>query len=183
MKAKTVLLFVLMLVLIPPLARSAPITGAQIQTWTYDADSREVSVRILNTSSQPITAFVLLVKTVSGQWRINYDFFTARVSRETMRSLSGTEPDVARRKPEAIAVGGYYDEKIPVQSDKDFFAAIEAVAYENLTAEAVNPEALQNIIDRRKAQVNAIEKANAVILASVDHDSAAKEIEKMIAQK
>jgi hypothetical protein len=178
-----VLFFVLLFVAVP--ARSAPITGAQIQTWTYDADTKIVTVRVVNTSPQPITAYVLFVKAGGSEWRTLQDFLSARAFHEKLRGFGLSEEQIAQVQfgPEAIPVGGYYDQQVSVAGlgFKDFFAAIEAVTFENNSMEAVNSTASTWITDSRKSAANAIEKANTIILASSDHDTAAKEIDKAIA--
>jgi hypothetical protein len=168
----TVALFVL-----PVLARSAPITGAQIQTWTYDQPTNTMTVRVVNTSAQPITAFVLMQK--GDSVFLIEDFLRSRTFHEAMRSLGATEEQNRQMDPtpDALVSNATYDEKVVLgtgDDPKDFAPAIVAVAFEDNTTEASDPRAVSWIVNGRKAEVADIEKANAVLAAAPDHDTAIK---------
>jgi hypothetical protein len=66
---KRVTLIALLFLLSGAKAQSAPIAGAAIQDWYYDAANNVVNLRIVNQTDKAITAFVL--KTRSREIRPN----------------------------------------------------------------------------------------------------------------
>ena len=140
MKTKIALVFVLFVSI--PLARSAPIEGAATQGWYYDAENHVVSLRIVNTSDVPITAFVLAVAVTDSngpsEGGLIRDFLNHAVFVERYK---GTGEASKRGGLESIPARGTSDEKVGVPADfRDFVATLTVVAFADKTASGVSPE-------------------------------------------
>jgi hypothetical protein len=166
------------------IASSRPL-GATIQTSQYDPLTGLVTVRILNTSQKAITAFTLAVVTQANGQVNHYEWMRDFLNNAAVIERFKGTPDEQRARevfaPDAIAVGGYYDEKIPVAADnKDFSATVILVVYADKTAETTDPEAAQRMADQRKSMATSIEKANQLLSTASDPKLASTQVENLL---
>ena len=171
-------------------ARSHPLSGAVVQTWNYDPQSRLITIRILNTSDKDITAlgiaanFTLTDK--AGQDQVSHvillpDFLVQKVLLDMVRGTPEEDKLRAQIAPEILPAGGTYEEKTGVPPGfKDFSATIDVVVYADKTAETTNPSALQVLIDTRKGRAAAIQKAQHIMAEYPDRLEAAAAAQKAL---
>jgi hypothetical protein len=183
MKVKTAVLFVVIL-FAGGVAHSAPIVGAAVQGWVYDAQTHTVSVRILNTSDKIINAFTLYVVQTDGNGVSNYhlmrDFLDTTAFFERVKDATNADALRQSAGPDSIPVGGSFDEKLTVAPTfKTLEVTLEAVAFTDGTASALSKQAIQPLIDQRKAKVATIDKATEVINASSTQTEAATNLQKV----
>ena len=154
-----------------PQVRPAPIQGAAIQGWTYDAPTHTVNVRILNTGNKDITAYILDVTETDAAWPSEYhtlrDFLNNTVFLERIKGTANEESLKKRITSESIPVGGSFDEKLTVSPTfKTIDVTLEAVAFADKTAEAVSKEAFGQLVASRKSTIASIDKAVEIINSS-----------------
>ena len=182
MKSKLVLLLVALL-FSGTLARSAPVEGAAIQGWYYDAPNHVVSLRVVNTGDVPITAFILNMTITDSngpsESGLIRDFLNHAVFLERNKGTQYDESFKNQVLPESIPVGGGYDEKVTVPQDfKDFSVTLTVAAFADKTASAVSPEAFAELIDIRKANAAGIAKGIQIINATASETDAEANIRK-----
>ena len=132
--------------------RSSPSLGAVVQTWHYDATTKTVTIRVVNTSGKDITAFNLSVTVKYADGTSNF----SERSEELLPSL------IAGR--DVFLAGTGRDEVIPETRDViDVMAVVDLVAYSDLTADVGNNRAFTHLLTARKGDALAMKKANAVI--------------------
>jgi len=153
-----------------PQARLAPVTGAVIQHWIYDAPTRTVNVRILNTGNKPITAYILDVVETNAdgpsESHALRDFLNNTVFLERIKGTANEE-SLKKHVTGPIPVSGSYDEKLTVSKTfKTIDLTVEAVAFSDKTAEAVSTEAFGQLVASRKSTIASIDKGLEVINAS-----------------
>src|SRR6201987_179149 len=169
-------------------ARSHPLSGAVVQTWNYDPQSRLITIRILNTSDKDITALGVAANFTftdkAGQDQVSHvillpDFLVQKVSLDRVRGTP--EEERLLSGPEVLPAGGTYEEKTGVPPGfKDFSATIDVVVYADKTAETTNPHALQVLINARKGRAAAIQKAQHIMAEYPDRLEAAAEAQKAL---
>ncbi len=182
---------ILVLLFSAQVTRSGPL-GAEVQTWHYDPQTHIVTVRIVNTSQKEITAFNLSLEvTIPGlvsRYQVMHDFLGAATVLDRFKGTPYEQHLIARGHQASLAVGGSYDEKVPVQPGfKDFKVVLDVVAFADKTAEATNPAALQRLIQQRTAMATSIQKANELIAAAIadstdmnPHATASSRVQKML---
>jgi hypothetical protein len=154
-----------------PQVRPAPIQGAAIQGWTYDAPTHTVNVRILNTGNKDITAYILDVTETDAAWPSEYhtlrDFLNNTVFLERIKGAANEESLKKYVTAESIPAGGSFDEKLAVAPTfKTIDLKLEAVAFSDQTAQALSKEPFEQLAASRKATIAAIDKAIEVINSS-----------------
>ena len=180
--------------------RSAPVTGAVVQTWHYDSQTNLVTAQIVNVSHKDITAYNISIKeTYAGGRPVrSHELMTDTAGEPAfIQELQGTVGEENLRKA-LRSTGGVGDglfhpgesrkEIIGVQPGlQNFEAVIDVVAYADSTAEATNNDALQRLISHRKVALTSRQAANDIIKAALadpnDSDpaaTAAKQIQNRI---
>ena len=145
-----------------PLRASPPI-GAVVQTWRYDEATRQVVMRVVNTSGKDITAFNISItmKRPDGSAdfsEVTEDFLPLMVSVQESGDLR------QRYGNGTFAAGTNRDETIPqIKGVKDVVAILDVVAYSDSTADVQNERAFNHLVVRRKGKLLAMQKANEVI--------------------
>ncbi len=166
-----------------PLRGSPPgVPGAVVQSWHYDPTTKQVTVRLVNTSSKDITAFNLSVTekyadgTADSSERMT-DYLPLMASVAAQSGLqqygNGTFP-----------AGTSRDVTFPETKDPvDVSVTVDVVAYADHTADATNQRAFSNLVSNRKDMVLATQQANKVIknaLATPNpKDAAVKELKRL----
>jgi hypothetical protein len=157
------LLYLTALCLIAFTLRASPPIGAVVQTWSYDPTHNPplVTLKIVNTSHEDITAFNIAIKETYANGRVEqHEMLEELVGKiiaakelqgsttrgaETFRKLYGDG---------AFHAGAVWDEKLPVQPElTDYQAVVDVVTYMDGTAESTNDDALGRIVDERQATV------------------------------
>jgi hypothetical protein len=171
MKRKTVLFAVALLLLIP-LARSAPL-GAVVQSSHLDPQTNVVTLEIANVSHKNITAYSISMKEtyVDGHTDSHEQLSEFVAVTNFLEELKGN-PEEARIRNELgdglFHPGQVREEHIPLTSAvKVFHAEVDVVAYADGTAEATNNEGLQRLIGERKVAVASTQVANDIIRAAL----------------
>lgn len=184
MRGKLVGWLLLFLTLLIPLRTTAnPVTGAAIQGWYYDAPTNTVNVRIVNTSDKSITAFILDITETdanTSNYHLMRDFLDTAAFLEQVKDATNADAIRQSTGPESIPVGGSFDQKLPVPPTfKTINVTLEAVAFADGTASAISKEAIQPLIDQRKAKVATIDKAISIISISSTQAEAAASLQKV----
>jgi hypothetical protein len=134
-------------------AQSPPIVGAVIQTSHYDPQTKKVTIRILNTSQNEITAYnisltVKYADGTSGDGDLGADFMNL----------------IVNGLPGRFAARATHDEVIPEPKDvADIKAVLDVVIYADQTAEVQNERAFKALVAMRQARVLAQQKINEII--------------------
>jgi hypothetical protein len=161
----------LLLLLLPALGLSAP-QGATIQSWYHDPGDDLIHIRVVNTSEQPITAYVLALPNST----LVRDFINDTTLIERYRG-TGDEDQIRRHVSGPIPPGGYYDELVAPQAT--FHASVEAVVFADRTTTGDRAD-VQLVVAQRRATVAAIDAAVKIISSSSTPAAAADLIQKML---
>jgi hypothetical protein len=170
--------------------RASPPIGAVVQTWHYDPQTNEVTATVVNTSRKDITAYNISIKETYADGHVNsHELLCEYAGRDIfVQEFKGTVDEANIRKQFGDGLfhpGESRNESFLVQhSLQNFEAVVDVVAYTDQTAEATNNDALQRLIELRKASLAATRMANEIIQAALanpnDADpaaTAAKEIQ------
>lgn len=164
------------------LRASSPI-GAVVQTWWFDSASKELVVRLSNTSQKGITAFDLAVTERFTDSTTEFadnatDYLPLMASAQIYQGLrnkygDGTFPGGTTR-----------DIRIPLQKElRDASVVLDVVIYADQTAESSNDQALLHLIAMRQGDILALRQANKVItdaLSSANpREAASKELRRL----
>jgi hypothetical protein len=151
---KTLLVAVALLFI--PLARSAPITSVIVDSVRYDAAKDQTIFTVSNVSHKDVTAFTLDLHFANGQYL------------ELGREYAGTNDLFHPGTTAEVELPGQKGEVTPV---------VSVVAYADAHAEVTIEQAFQRLMQDRVEDALAYEKANELIAASPDTETAAKQIE------
>jgi hypothetical protein len=175
-----------------PLRGSPPI-GAVVQTWHYDPQTNSVTATVVNASHKDITAYNISIKETYADGHVNsHELLCEYAGRDIfVQEYKGTAAEADIRKQFGDGLfhpGESRNEIIGVQpSLQNFEAVVDVVAYTDQTAEATNNDALQRLVEERKASAASTRMANEIIQAALadpnDADpaaTAAKEIQDRI---
>jgi hypothetical protein len=153
--------------------RSAPVTGAVVQTWHYDPQTNEVTATVVNTSHKDITAFNIAIKETYADGHVrSHELLEELAGRAAfVEEFKGTVDEANIRKQFGDGLfhpGERRNEIIGVQpSLQNFEAVVDVVAYTDQTAEATNNDALQRLLEERKASLASTQLANDIIKAAL----------------
>jgi len=173
--------------------RSAPVTGAVVQTWHYDSQANTVTLQIVNASHKDITGYNISIMETYADGHVNsHELLCEYAGRMVfVQEVKGTADEADIRKQFGDGLfhhGESRNEIIGVQPGlQNFEAVVDVVAYTDQTAEATNNDALQRLLEERKASAASTRMANEIIQAALadpnDADpaaTAAKEIQDRI---
>jgi hypothetical protein len=164
--------------------RTSPPIGAVVQTWHYDAATKQLMVRIANTSNKDITAYNMSVT-------VKYADGTQNPS-ETMEdfvSFMATVSQNGQLQPgygNGTFAAGTSRDKVSSETKTvvDVSAVVDVVVYADRTADVQNQRAFANILALRKGQVLGMQKSNEVIQQALANpnpsESAATELERQV---
>jgi hypothetical protein len=172
---------------------ASPPIGAVVQTWHYDPQTNLVTATVANVSHKDITAYNISIKETYADGHANsHELLCEYAGRDIfVQEHKGTADEANIRKQFGDGLfhpGESRNELIPVQpSLQNFEAVVDVVAYTDQTAEATNNDALQRLVEERKASAASTRMANEIIQAALanpnDADpaaTAAKEIQDRI---
>jgi hypothetical protein len=155
------------------MARSAPVTGAVVQTWHYDPQTNMVTLQIVNASHKDITAYNISIKETYADGDVdNHELMCDFVGRiKFLQDIKGS-PEEARIRKELgdglFHPGEVRKELVGVQPGlQDFQAVVDVVAYADQSSEASNNDGLQRLVDHRKVDVASRQIANEIIKAAL----------------
>ena len=143
--------------------RASPPIGAIVQTWWFDSVSKELVVRLLNTSQKGITAFNLAVTERFPDGTTQYsDHSTDYLPRMASVQLF---PDLRDRFGDGtFPAGTSRDIRLPIQKElSDASIVVDVVLYTDQTAEGSNKEMLGQLLAMRQGDILAMQQTNAVI--------------------
>ena len=169
-KILSLLLFTVLLVFVSQQRASPPI-GAVVQTWHFDPQTHMVTATIVNISQKDITAYNISIKETYADGHVNTHELLCEYAGKMVlvEEFKGTPDEAEIRKQLGDGLfhpGESRNELIPVQpSLQNFEAIVDVVAYTDQTAEATNIDALQRLIEGRKASVASARMANEIIKA------------------
>jgi hypothetical protein len=163
-------------------AQSPPI-GAVVQTWRYDAATKQLVVRVVNTSGKDITALNLSVTE-------KYADGTTNLSERTtdylplMASIEASPGLQLKYGNGTFAAGSSRDIAIPEPKDVvDASIILDMVAYADRSADVTNERAFSHLVADRKEILSAMQQANQAMkdaLATPDpKSSAVKELTRL----
>jgi hypothetical protein len=128
-------LFVLVVLLFSAhMARSAPVTGAAVQTWHYDPQTNMVTLQIVNTSHKDITGYNIALKETYADGHVrNHEFMSDFVGTiKFLEDVKGTADEARIRKEMGDGLfhpGEVREELIGVEPGlKDLQAVVDVVA-------------------------------------------------------
>lgn len=161
-----------LLLLASCLARSAPITGVT-QTWTYDPETHSGTVHIVNVSHKNITALSI------GLYITQHDgstFIASEGYDELMRRsfAPGETKDDVEAIPTSMASAG-----ADLTNPDNVRAEVDAVVYDDGTAEVTNQRAFASIIANRKEQLAAMKKVSEVVSELNDPTAIVAELKRL----
>ena len=166
------------LLLIAFTVQASPPIGAVVQTWHYDVTTKQLTIRIANTSSKEITAYNLSVAIRFVNGTSNSSEMTEDLL-PLMATVSVVNSDELRQQygNGTFGVGTTRDQVIPQTQDvRDVYAIVDVVAYADRTADVQNARAFNHLVAARKGMLLAVQQANGVIkqaLGSPDPNAAA----------
>jgi hypothetical protein len=173
--------------------QASPPIGLVVQTWRYDPQANIVTATVVNLSHKDITAYNISIKETYADGHANSHELLCEYAgmMAFVQEFKGTADEANIRKQFGDGLfhpGESRNELIPVQpSLQNFEAVVDVVAYTDQTAEATNNDALQRLLEERKASVASTRMANEIIQAALtdpnDADpaaTAAKEIQDRI---
>jgi hypothetical protein len=136
------------------MARSAPISGVT-QLWTYDPGTHSGTIHIVNVSHKNITALSI------GLYITQHDgstFIASEGYDELMRKpfAPGETKDDVETIPASVP-------NADLTNPSNVRAEVDAVVYEDGTAEVTNQRAFNSIVANRKEQLAAMKKVSAVV--------------------
>ena len=156
---------------------ASPPIGAVVQTWHYDPLTNSVTLKIVNTSHKDITAFNIAIKETYADGRVEEHEMLEELVGKILaaKEVQGTPQEEFFRKQfgdGAFHPGEVRDEKLGVQPGlTNYQAVIDVVTYIDGTAEATNNDALQRIVDERKAAVASKKMASDIIKSALGDPS------------
>ena len=167
--------------------------GAVVQAWHHDPQANIVTATVVNLSHKDITAYNISIKETYADGHVNsHELLCEYAGRMVfVQEVKGTADEADIRKQFGDGLfhpGESRNEIIGVQPGlKDFEAVVDVIAYADQTAEATNNDALQRLLEERKASAASTRMANEIIRAALadpnDTDpatTAAKEIQDRI---
>jgi hypothetical protein len=167
-----------------PQARPAPISGATVQTLFHTPSENQMTLRVTNTSTKNITGYILSIHGLTGDGKRTdfhsiYDFLANQMFVARFEGTGNEDYYSKQVGPPFLAPNQNYDEisAMPATANyEDISVLITAIAYDDKSAEAISPEALEPLITTRRAEAAAIQKANEIIAANPDPQAAIKKI-------
>ncbi len=187
------LMLMLFLAVLAVSLRASPPIGAVVQTWHYDPQTNMVTATVVNVSHKDITAYNISIKETYADGHVNsHELLCEYAGRIVfVQEVKGTADEADIRKQFGDGLfhpGESRNEIIGVQPGlQNFEAVVDVVAYTDQTAEATNNDALQRLLEERKASAASTRMANEIIQAALadpnDADpaaTAAKEIQDRI---
>lgn len=168
-----------LLVLLTPLcaAAQAPraVTGAVVESWKYDAETKAVSLKMVNRSTKDITAYnVAIIMTYADGSTDALPNGVASHERgeENLGSIIYAEMEkgpVNEEFSRRFAPGAVRYDILPQTKDvADVKAVFDMVIYSDCTAEVLNERAFTQAIAMRKGNVLAMKKVSEVIKQVLD---------------
>jgi len=143
--------------------RASPPIGAVVQTWRYDEATRQVVMRVVNTSGKDITAFNISITMKRPDGSADFSEVTEDFL-PLMASVQESSDLQQKYGNGTFAAGTNRDETIPqVKGVTDVVAILDVVAYSDSTADVQNERAFNHLVVRRKGKLLAMQKANEVI--------------------
>ena len=155
------------------MARSAPVTGAVVQTWHYDPQTNLVTATVVNTSHKDITAYNISIKETYADGHVNsHELLEELAGRMILvQEFKGTADEANMRKQFGDGLfhpGQSQNESFLVQPGlQNFEAVVDMVAYTDQTAEATNNDALRRLLEERNASAASTRMANEIIQAAL----------------
>ena len=155
-----------------PLRASPPI-GAVVQIWHYDPQTNLVTATVVNVSHKDITAYNISIKETYADGHVNsHELLCEHAGMAVfVQEFKGTADEANIRKQFGDGLfhpGESRNEIIGVQPGlQNFAAVVDVVAYTDQTAEATNNDALQRLLEERKASAASTRMANEIIQAAL----------------
>lgn len=182
------MLFFLFALVIP--LRAAPPIGAVVMSWDIDSAKNAVTLHMVNNTAKDITFYNVSIKEIYGL-NVNDHQFSQELPNVSVLINDPTNPtaEFLRRyhhgENGTWKAGTTRDVRLTIQSGlTSFNATIDAVLYDDNTAEAPNADALNRERDNKKSAAETLRQTNEVIRRAVSNtadpspsETAATEIE------
>lgn len=158
-----------------------PALGATVQTWSFDAASKELVVRMLNTSPKAITAFSMELTEHFADGTMNLNEYTTDYL--PLMAAIEVSPGLREKNDDGtFPAGTSRDIRVPVAKElTDVSIVVDVVLYADHTAESSNKEMLGQLRSAREGSILAMQQANAVITKALSspnpRDAASKELQ------
>jgi len=177
---KVIVLVILLGAAFTPSSRAS---GLEVQSWKCDADTKVLSLKLVNTSEKTIIAYSLgiILKYADGttdalqdgkpsSWR-GTDEVWSLIYAEMAKGTPDEE--FAERNGIGFAPGTTRYDVLQGQTKDvvDVKTVVGAVIYANYTAETSNEEAFKSLIGWRKGELQAMQKVNEIIKRVLDDPS------------
>lgn len=185
---RKIMLFLLFALVIP--LRAAPPIGAVVVSWDIDSTKNTVTLHMVNNTAKDITFYNVSIKEIYGL-NVNDHQFSQELPNVSVLINDPTNPtaEFLRRyhhgENGTWKAGNARDVKITIGPGlSSFNAVIDAILYDDNTAEATNTDALNREIDNSKSAAETLRQTNEAIRRALSntgdpspHETAATEIE------
>ncbi|HEX2661240.1 MAG TPA: hypothetical protein VHM93_00290 [Candidatus Acidoferrum sp.] len=157
--------------------RAAPPNDAIVSSWSYDQNSKILTIHLQNVSGRHISAYSMSVSVRYADGSVQ----TSEFSNDYLPRMASVNIAPSLRKKYgdgAFLPGTTHNEGVfsPAPKVADVLVKVDVVAYTDATAQVQNQQAFNQLLARRKAEVLAFQKASATIAQSSDSKAAAEEI-------
>src|ERR1700736_2717243 len=163
-------IFGLIIILASASWAQSPHVGAVVQTWHLDTATNSITVKIVNNSHKNITGYSMTVKETYADGHVDSFEHSADFVGiiAFLKDYQGTTDEANLRKSVngdgLFHPGEIREDIVGVQPNlMKFEAVVDVVTYADQSTDTTNGDALQRLVDHRKAVVASTKLANDII--------------------